>query len=59
MSRLAGERPTVNVVDDQYGQPTWTVDDARRIITLVRSGGDKRPVPRDQFGRDDMVRAGA
>jgi dTDP-4-dehydrorhamnose reductase len=38
MMRLAAERETVTVVDDQYGQPTWTGDLADRIIGLVRSG---------------------
>jgi dTDP-4-dehydrorhamnose reductase len=38
MIRLEGERPTVDVVDDQHGQPTWTADVADRIIALVRSG---------------------
>ncbi len=38
MIRLAGERPTVDVVDDQHGQPSWTVDVAGQIIALVRSG---------------------
>jgi dTDP-4-dehydrorhamnose reductase len=37
MIRLAHESPTVDVVDDQYGQPTWTIDVAGRIIALVRS----------------------
>lgn len=36
--RLALEKPTVDVVDDQHGQPSWTVDVAGRIIALVRSG---------------------
>jgi dTDP-4-dehydrorhamnose reductase len=26
------------VVDDQHGQPTWTVDVAARIVALIRSG---------------------
>jgi dTDP-4-dehydrorhamnose reductase len=35
--RLERERPTVDVVDDQLGQPTWTVDLAHGIIALERS----------------------
>jgi dTDP-4-dehydrorhamnose reductase len=37
MIKLEGERPTVDVVDDQHGQPTWTVDVASQIIALVHS----------------------
>lgn len=40
MIRLERERPTVEVVDDQRGQPTWTVDVGRQIIALVRSQAD-------------------
>ncbi len=37
MIKLEGQRPTVDVVDDQHGQPTWTVDVARQIIAVVHS----------------------
>jgi dTDP-4-dehydrorhamnose reductase len=39
MIRLERERPTVDVVDDQRGQPTWTADVAGQIIALVGSAG--------------------
>ena len=35
MVRLAGTNPTVSVVDDQLGQPTWTVDLADRLVDLA------------------------
>jgi dTDP-4-dehydrorhamnose reductase len=37
MIRLERERPTVEVVNDQRGQPTWTADVAGQIIALVRA----------------------
>jgi dTDP-4-dehydrorhamnose reductase len=40
MIRLAGERPTVDVVADQRGQPTWTSDVAEQIVALVASGAE-------------------
>lgn len=38
MRRLATERDRVPVVDDQVGQPTWTVDLARQAVALLDSG---------------------
>jgi dTDP-4-dehydrorhamnose reductase len=37
MARLAGERQTVRVVADQYGNPTWTADLADGLIALALS----------------------
>lgn len=37
MMRLERERSAVDVVNDQWGQPTWTVDVADRITRLVRA----------------------
>jgi dTDP-4-dehydrorhamnose reductase len=38
MIRLERERPGVDVVADQRGQPTWTADVARQVIALAGSG---------------------
>ncbi|MDJ0336510.1 dTDP-4-dehydrorhamnose reductase [Salinibacterium sp. G-O1] len=35
MLRLANERDTVEVVGDQLGQPTWTMDLAARIVAML------------------------
>jgi dTDP-4-dehydrorhamnose reductase len=37
MVTLESQRPAVDVVDDQYGQPTWTADVAGQIIALMHS----------------------
>ncbi|AOR37642.1 dTDP-4-dehydrorhamnose reductase [Streptomyces fodineus] len=37
MLRLESVRDTVDVVDDQRGQPTWTVDLADRLVRLGRA----------------------
>ena len=38
MARLERERETVDVVDDQRGQPTWTRDVAAQVVALVDAG---------------------
>jgi dTDP-4-dehydrorhamnose reductase len=38
MINLERQRPDVNVVGDQHGQPTWTADVAGKIVELVGSG---------------------
>ncbi|WP_261991786.1 SDR family oxidoreductase [Streptomyces sp. OR43] len=37
MIRLEGIKDTLDVVDDQRGQPTWTVDLAARLVRLGRA----------------------
>jgi dTDP-4-dehydrorhamnose reductase len=37
MTRLAGDHDTLDVVNDQEGQPTWTVDVADAILRLVEA----------------------
>jgi dTDP-4-dehydrorhamnose reductase len=36
MMDLERRRPAIDVVDDQHGQPSWTVSVARQIVELVR-----------------------
>jgi dTDP-4-dehydrorhamnose reductase len=38
MLKLAADRDTLSVVNDQHGQPTWTADLAAQIVALLDSG---------------------
>jgi dTDP-4-dehydrorhamnose reductase len=38
IARVAGERGSLSVVDDQVGQPTWTHDVADLVLRLVEAG---------------------
>lgn len=38
MARLAREKDVLRVVDDQHGQPTWTVDVADLLVRLLSAG---------------------
>ena len=38
MIKLAGSRPSVDVVADQHGQPSWTGDVADQVIKLAAAG---------------------
>jgi dTDP-4-dehydrorhamnose reductase len=38
IARVAREQGAVSVVDDQVGQPTWTVDVAALVVRLVEAG---------------------
>ncbi|MGD0065367.1 MAG: dTDP-4-dehydrorhamnose reductase [Streptosporangiaceae bacterium] len=37
MIKLEGQRPSIDVVDDQHGQPTWTADVASQIVALIQA----------------------
>ncbi|GAA3395937.1 dTDP-4-dehydrorhamnose reductase [Cryptosporangium minutisporangium] len=45
MLKLAAARPTVSVVDDQHGQPTWTAALAEQLVALGRAAREGRAAP--------------
>ncbi len=60
MARLARERDSIDVVVDEVGQPTWTVDLADGIARLVAAGaryGTYHGTASGQCSRLDLARA--
>lgn len=58
--RVAGQRPRLSVVTDQVGQPTWTMDLAAYVISLIESnhsGGVRHGTNTGQVSRFDLARA--
>jgi dTDP-4-dehydrorhamnose reductase len=45
MLRLAGERETLDVVDDQQGPPTWSYALAGQLVSLARAAAAGRAAP--------------
>ena len=50
IARVARERGEVSVVDDQVGQPTWTVDVAGVVLRPGRGRRARRDLPRHVVG---------
>jgi len=51
IARLAREHGGVRVVDDQVGQPTWTVDVAELVFRLVEAGAPAGTWPATSAGQ--------
>lgn len=43
MLRLAGEKDSLSVVNDQYGSPTLTFDLAQAVVEIITEGSNKYP----------------
>ena len=56
IARVARERGEVSVVDDQVGQPTWTVDVADLVVRLVEAGVPAGTYHATSSGRCTLVR---
>ena len=56
MAKLESARPTLSVVDDQRGTPTYAADLAAGLLELAARRRAGRHPARDQCRRDDLVR---
>ena len=59
MIQLESSRETVDVVNDQRGQPTWSAELAHQVVRLVDSAAPAGVYPLHRIGPDDMARISA
>lgn len=55
MLRLADERKTVNVVNDQYGSPTWAFDLANTIMFIIARNATKEIHEVFNYSNDGVI----
>lgn len=55
MLRLAEDRRSVNVVNDQYGSPTWAFDLANTIMFIIGRNADKEIHEIFNYSNDGII----